>query len=66
MDDPKLERTRPFGMDEDEEDIELPVLPKPNAGPRPECPFCGESMSMIDGEWGCTDCNGELIGPETG
>jgi hypothetical protein len=53
-------------MDDDEDDIELPVLPKSNAGPPPECPFCGDSMSLIDGEWGCTDCNGELIGPETG
>jgi hypothetical protein len=52
--------------DEQELDIELPVLPKMNSGPRPECPFCGDPMSLIDGDWSCTDCNGELIGPETG
>jgi len=55
--------------DEDEVtefDIELPVLPRVEAGPPPECPFCGEPMTMIDGDWGCSDCNGELIGPETG
>lgn len=56
---------RPFGMDEDEPDIELPVLPKAT-GPIPDCPFCGEPMTFIDAEWSCTDCNGELIGPETG
>ena len=57
---------RPFGMDEDEPDIELPVFPPVKTGPSPECPFCGDPMSFIDGEWGCADCNGELIGPETG
>ncbi len=58
--------SRPFGMDEDEPDIELPLLPRVDAGPAPECPFCGEPMTFIDAEWGCTDCNGELLGPETG
>jgi hypothetical protein len=53
-------------MDEDEPDIELPVLPQLNTGPPPDCPFCGDAMTFIDGEWGCPDCNGELIGPETG
>jgi hypothetical protein len=52
--------------DEEELDIELPVLPTINAGPPPECPFCGDPMSLIDGDWSCPDCNGELIGPETG
>jgi hypothetical protein len=52
--------------DEQELDIELPVLPRINSGPPPECPFCGDPMSLIDGDWSCTDCNGELIGPETG
>ena len=52
--------------DEVELDIELPVLPKMNSGPPPECPFCGDPMTLIDGDWGCSDCNGELIGPETG
>lgn len=52
--------------DEQELDIELPVLPKIHSGPPPECPFCGDPMSLIDGDWSCTDCNGELIGPETG
>ncbi|HQU27936.1 MAG: hypothetical protein KC563_11165 [Nitrospira sp.] len=52
--------------DVSEFDIELPVLPRIETGPPPECPFCGEPMTMIDGDWGCSDCNGELIGPETG
>ena len=52
--------------DEVELDIELPVFPKMNTGPPPECPFCGDPMTLIDGDWGCSDCNGELIGPETG
>jgi len=56
-----MERTRPFGMD-----IELPELPQLNTGPPPECSFCGEPMKFIDAEWGCMDCNGEFIGPETG
>jgi hypothetical protein len=55
-------------MEEEEEelDIELPVLPPVHKGPAPECPFCGDPMTVIDGDWGCMDCNGELIGPETG
>ena len=57
---------RPFGMDEDEVDIELPVLPKIEKGPPPECVFCGDPMSFVDGAWVCSDCNGESIGPETG
>ena len=57
---------RPFGMDPDELDIELPVLPQLNSGPAPDCPFCGDPMTFIDAGWGCSDCNGELLGPETG
>ena len=54
-------------MDKDEEfDIELPVLPHLDKGPAPDCPFCGDPMTMIDGDWGCHDCNGEILGPETG
>ena len=52
--------------DEQELDIELPVLPRVSSGPPPECSFCGDPMSLIDGDWSCPDCNGELIGPETG
>ncbi len=56
----------PFGMDEEDLAFELPVLrPAPATAP-PDCPFCGEPMTFIDAEWGCTDCNGESIGPETG
>lgn len=54
-------------MDEHEElDIELPVLPPLPVEPAPDCPFCGDAMTMIDGDWGCQDCNGEILGPETG
>jgi len=28
--------------------------------------MCGEPMGFIDGDWCCVDCNGELLGPETG
>jgi len=28
--------------------------------------MCGDPMGFIDGDWGCMDCNGELMGPETG
>lgn len=55
--------------DEDDDlelDIELPILPRVDSGPPPDCPFCGDPMTLIDGDWGCSDCNGELIGPETG
>lgn len=52
--------------DDDELDIELPILPQVDSGPPPECSFCGDPMSLIDGAWLCSDCNGELIGPETG
>lgn len=61
-----MSNDRPFGMDEDELDIELPILPQMNTGPAPDCPFCGEPMKFIDAEWCCVDCNGELLGPETG
>ncbi len=56
----------PFGMDEEDLELELPVLPPLQAATPPDCPFCGEPMTFIDAEWGCADCNGELIGPETG
>ena len=56
----------PFGMDEDDLEMDIPILPRIESGPSPECPFCGEPMKLMDAEWGCTDCNGELIGPETG
>lgn len=50
----------------DEDDIELPILPQLDKGPPPDCPICGDPMSFIDGDWACVDCNGELLGPETG
>lgn len=50
----------------DEDDIELPILPRIDKGPPPDCPICGDPMSFIDGDWACVDCNGELLGPETG
>ena len=50
---------------EDYDDIELPplVIPKRDA---PECPFCAEPMSPVDGDYVCFDCNGGSYGPETG
>ena len=51
---------------DDELDIELPELPLVPKGPPPECQTCGEPMAFIDGDWACVDCNGELLGPETG
>jgi hypothetical protein len=54
------------GLDMDEDDIELPILPRLDKGPPPDCPICGDPMSFIDGDWACVDCNGELLGPETG
>jgi hypothetical protein len=50
----------------DEDDIELPILPRLDKGPPPDCPICGDPMAFIDGDWACVDCNGELLGPETG
>lgn len=50
----------------EEEDFELPDLPRIDKGPPPDCPICGDPMSFIDGDWACVDCNGELLGPETG
>ena len=38
-----MERSRPFGMDDDEVDIELPVIPKSNAGPPPDLPILWRS-----------------------
>ena len=51
---------------EDELDIELPELPPMPSTPPPDCPMCGDPMGFVDGEWACMDCNGELMGPETG
>lgn len=51
---------------EDELDIELPPLPAMPSTPPPDCPMCGDPMSFVDGDWACVDCNGELMGPETG
>ncbi|HET8760784.1 MAG TPA: hypothetical protein VFN94_06930, partial [Nitrospiria bacterium] len=50
---------------EDYDEIELPplVIPKRDA---PECPFCGEKMIPVDGDYICLDCNGGSYGPETG
>jgi hypothetical protein len=50
---------------EDYDDIELPelVIPKRDA---PECPFCAEPMTPVDGDYVCLDCNGGSYGPETG
>ena len=51
----------------EQEDNELPdLLPLIAKGPPPYCPICGDPMSFIDGDWACVDCNGELLGPETG
>lgn len=53
-------------MPEDDEEFELPPLPIIDKGPPPDCGTCGEPMAFIDGDWACVDCNGELLGPETG
>lgn len=55
-------------MMSDDEDliIDLPPLPQVQSGSPPDCPLCGDPMSFIDGDWGCQDCNGESMGPETG
>ncbi len=55
-----------MAADEDDLMFDLPPLPKVDKGPPPDCPICAEPMSWIDGDWGCQDCNGELMGPETG
>jgi hypothetical protein len=49
-----------------DENFDLPPLPIIDKGPPPECPICAEPMSFVDGDWVCVDCNGELLGPETG
>ena len=51
--------------EEDESTFELPPLPSLSLEP-PDCPLCGEPMDWVDGDWGCQDCNGEAMGPETG
>jgi hypothetical protein len=55
-----------MGNPEDELDIELPEFPPMPSGPPPDCPMCGDPMRFVDGDWACMDCNGELMGPETG
>ncbi len=55
-----------MNVDDDDLDIELPPLPVIEKGPAPDCPLCGDPMSFIDGDWACQDCNGEILGPETG
>ncbi len=55
-----------MGPDDDEMMFELPPLPLVDKGPPPDCPICAEPMSFIDGDWACQDCNGEMLGPETG
>nr|MCH9739828.1 serine protease [Campylobacterota bacterium] len=39
-----------FGMDEDDLEMDLPILPRMESGPSPECPFCGEPMKLMDAE----------------
>ncbi len=53
-------------MSSEDEEFELPELPTIDKGPPPECGICGDPMAFIDGDWCCVDCNGELLGPETG
>ncbi len=55
-----------MSAENDELDIELPPLPIIDKGPPPDCPLCGDPMAFVDGDWACQDCNGELMGPETG
>lgn len=55
-----------MAAEDDELDIELPPLPIIDKGPSPDCPLCGDPMAFVDGDWACQDCNGELMGPETG
>jgi len=46
-----------------DDDFELPnslSLTKATAG----VPYVRDPMGFIDGDWGCMDCNGELMGPE--
>ena len=53
-------------VDDNDDNFELPDLPIYDKGPPPDCPICGDPMKFIDGDWACVDCNGELLGPETG
>ncbi|HXF92812.1 MAG TPA: hypothetical protein VNK46_08640 [Nitrospiraceae bacterium] len=53
-------------MSTEDDEFELPPLPVIEKGPPPDCPLCGDPMSFIDGDWACVDCNGEILGPETG
>uniref|UniRef100_A0A2I2MGH1 Uncharacterized protein n=2 Tax=Leptospirillum TaxID=179 RepID=A0A2I2MGH1_9BACT len=54
--------------DDDEVDpldeIELPlIIPKRDG---PDCPFCGDPMMSVDGDYVCIDCNGTWYGPNIG
>jgi len=51
--------------DEMDEGPELPPFTLPPQNP-PDCPFCGDPMKFVDGEFLCPDCNGTDVGPETG
>ena len=53
-----------MSTEEEDDEIELPVLPPSKPGP--DCPFCGEPTVMADGDYICFDCNGGSYGPETG
>jgi hypothetical protein len=48
-----------------DEGPELPPFHLPPQTP-PDCPFCGDPMKFVDGEYLCPDCNGTDVGPETG
>ncbi|OOH74649.1 hypothetical protein BOX24_01465 [Leptospirillum ferriphilum] len=56
-------------MADDEEvdpldEIELPlIIPKRDG---PDCPFCGDPMMSVDGDYVCLDCNGTWYGPNIG
>lgn len=62
-------RERVLHMASDEEtdpmdDFELPlVIPKRDG---PDCPFCGDPMMSVDGDYICIDCNGTWYGPNIG
>ncbi|MHB8543308.1 MAG: hypothetical protein ACYC9S_04815 [Leptospirales bacterium] len=46
------------------DDFELPlIIPKRDG---PDCPFCGDPMMIVDGDYICIDCNGTWYGPNIG
>jgi hypothetical protein len=59
----------PDMADDDEEidpmdEIELPlIIPKRDG---PDCPFCGDPMMSVDGDYVCIECNGTWYGPNIG